>query len=200
MCADMIRTDDSTFGKTQYILNPGDHFATNEDCVLATIAGSCVVVCLFDLARGIGGMGHFIVPGAIDTKGIYADDIAQHGILNLEYLIGELVKLGGDRKYLRAKMFGAGYIADSNAVRNDIIDSNIRFMYEYFTIEKIAVERSDLGGEFRRKLYFFPKTGYVYRKVLKHNENESEFIKLEKEYIARAFRNGKQHGRVLLFD
>lgn len=196
----MIRINDSSFGKPLYILNPGDHFATNEDCVLATIAGLCVVVCLFDVTRGIGGMGHFIVPGTLNTKGIYADEIAQHGIVNLEYLIGELVKLGGDRRFLRAKVFGAGYIPDSNYIENKIIDSNIRFMYEYFTLEKITVERSDLGGEFRRKLYFFPKTGYVYRKVLKHNENESEFIRLEKEYIDRAFRNRAQRGRVMLFE
>ncbi|MCX7679723.1 MAG: chemoreceptor glutamine deamidase CheD [Spirochaetes bacterium] len=196
----MIRTEASTFGKPLYILNPGDHFATAEDCVLATIAGSCIVVCLFDIVRGIGGMGHFIVPGSVNTVGIYSDAIAQHGILNLEYLIGELVKLGGDRRFLRAKIFGAGYIAGVPYVENATIDSNIRFMFEYFTLERIAVERSDLGGEFRRKLYFFPKTGYVYRKVLRHNENESEFIRLEKEYIDRTFRNKEFQGKVMLFE
>ncbi len=196
----MIRTEDNSYGKPLYILNPGDHFATNEDCILATIAGSCVVVCLFDLNRGIGAMGHFIVPGALNTKGIYQDDIAQHGILQLEYLIGELVKLGGDRRFLRAKVFGAGYISGSSYLENTIIDSNIRFMYEYFTLEHIVVERSDLGGEFRRKLYFFPKSGYAYRKVLTHNENGSEFIELEKEYIERAFRDRARRGRVILFE
>ncbi len=145
-------------------------------------------------------MGHFIVPGHINTRGIVTDDIAQHGVVHLEYLMGELVKLGGDRRFLRAKVFGAGYMDNGSPLKKDVIDSNIRFIYEYFSMEQILVERSDLGGEFRRKIYFYPHTGYVYRKILRHNEETSEFIKLEKEYINSAFRNKKKHGRVMMFD
>jgi len=196
----MIRSDVNNFGKTLFIMNPGDYFATKDDCILGTVVGACVVVCLSDPVKKLGGMGHFIVPGSLNTKGIYADDIAQHGILNLEYLMGELVKLGGDRRFLRAKVFGAGYITTGLKVASEVVDSNIRFIYEYFTMEKIIVDRSDLGGEFRRKIYFYPQTGYVYRKILQHNEETSEFIKLEKEYIDHAFRDKARHGRVLLFD
>jgi chemotaxis protein CheD len=195
----MIKNNTSKFGKPLYILYPGDYFATLDDCVLGTVVGSCVAVCLYDTERGIGGMGHFIVPGAIGTEGIIVDEIARSGITSMEFLLGEIVKLGGDRRYLRAKIFGAGYLGGKGKMKN-IADGNIRFIYEYFTLEKIIVDRSDLGEDFRRRIYFSPKDGVVYRQILKNNEDSSEFVKLEKEYIDTVFRNKKRTGRVVLFE
>ncbi len=195
----MIRSESNTFKKSLYILYPGDYMATREDSVLGTVTGSCVAVCVYDTMRKIAGMAHFIVPGAIGTEGIVTDLIAQKGINSMELLMGEVVKLGGDRRSLKAKIFGAGYMYSEN-MANNLSESNIRFIHEYFTIEKIHVERIDLGGDFRRKIYFSASDGIVYRQILKNNEDSSEFIKLEKEYIDSEFRNKKRSGRVLLFD
>jgi len=194
----MIKSNDSKFNKPLYIIYPGDYFATKEDCVIGTVTGSCVAVALYDANRGIGGMGHFIIPGAMGTEGIFVDEIARAGITSMEYLMGEIVKLGGDRKYLKAKIFGAGY-NDGNSV-GTISESNIRFIHEYFTLENISIERSDLGGDFRRRIYFLTKNGTVYRQILQNNEESSEFISLEKEYIDSEFRNKERTGRVLLFE
>jgi len=194
----MIKSESSKFNKPLYILYPGDYFATKDDCVLGTVAGSCLCVCLYDKVRGIGGMGLFIVPGGIGTEGIVMSDIARSGITSMEYLMGELVKQGGDRRYVRAKIFGAGYTG--NGVGTELIEANIRFIHEYFTLENIQVERSDLGGDFRRRLYFVPREGTVYRQILKNNEEASEFTKLEKEYIDTEFRSKKRVGRIVLFE
>lgn len=183
-----------------YILYPGDYFATEEDCVLGTVTGSCVAVCLYDSVRRIGGMGHFIVPGAMGTEGIYRDQIASHGVTSMEYITGEIVKLGGDRKYLRAKIFGASYLQDYESKIHGVSLGTMRFMHEYFTLEKIPVEVDDLGGNARRKLYFIPTTGRVFRKVLRHNEGTSEFIRLECEYIQRSFEERGTYGKVILFE
>ncbi len=196
----MIKTQSNKFDKPLYILYPGDYFATNEDCMLGTVTGSCVVLCLYDPVRGIGGMGHFIVPGAIGTEGIVSDEIARIGVVNIEYLMGEIVKIGGDRRYLKGKIFGAGYIKNNLKDFSDLSDSNIRFAHEYFTLEKIHIERIDLGGEFRRKIYFSIRDGMVYRQILQNNEDSSEFIKLEGEYIDTQFRNKKRTGRIVLFE
>ncbi len=181
------------------MLYPGEYFATREDCVLGTIAGLCVVVCLHDRAMSIGGMGHFIVPGSMGTSGLYRDEIAARGITSMEYLVGEIVKLGGDRKRLHAKIFGAGYGIPGIRDSLEIAEGNIRFIQEYFTAEKITVDRIDLGGEFRRRLYFFTADGQVYRKVLSNNERESEFVRMEKDYIEREFVNREKSGKIVLF-
>ncbi len=196
----MIKSESNKFGKPLFILYPGDYHATSEDCLLGTIAGSCVVICLYDKSQGIAGMGHFIIPGAMGTDGIIKDDIARNGIVSIEYLMGEIVKLGGDRRYLKAKIFGAGYLGYEVDEAIRLSNSNIQFIHEYFTIEKIYVERSDLGGDFRRRIYFSVKDGTVYRQILKNNEESSEFIKLEQEYIDIQFRNKKKSGRIVIFE
>lgn len=193
----MIQTRSQKFGVPMYVLYPGDYFATRDNCVISTVTGACLVVCLFDPARGIGGMGHFIIPGMIGTEGIIASEIAEHGVVNLEYIMGEIVKLGGDRKDLRAKLFGAGY---SGGVSSPIIRSNIAFLHSYFEMEHIPVENEDLGGNIRREILFRPITGDVFRRILKNNEGQSEFAKLEKEYIDQVFKGKEIKTHFVLFE
>lgn len=166
--------------------------------MLGTVTGSCLCVCLYDVSRGLGGMGLFIVPGAMGTEGLVFDDIARAGVTSMEYLMGEIVKHGGDRRYLKAKIFGAGYIEKSSS--HSLVENNIRFIQEYFTFEKISVERSDLGGDFRRRLYFLPREGTVYRQILKNNEESSEFTRIEQEYVESEFRKVERTGKVILFE
>ena len=196
----MLRSQNNRTGKVLYLIYPGDHFASNEDCYIGTIAGSCLVVCLFDYVKKTGGMINFVVPGTVVTDGILQDDISRIGILNMEYLMADMVKLGCDRHHMKAKIFGAGYTENSMPGKSTLPENNIKFVKEYFSLENILIEKSDLGGNFRRKLYFSPKDGTVYRKILQNNEDFSEFIKLEKEYVEDEFRNRNKVGKIVLFD
>lgn len=197
----MITSEKNKLGKPLYILYPGDYYATANTSFLGTVAGISVVVCLYDRKRGIGGMGHLIIPGLIGTEGIISDAIAKEGIMSMELIMAEIVKLGGDRKDLCAKIFGAGYIkSDTGDVDpTNIIQGNLKFLKEYFKLEKIEVEKEDFGGNCRRKLFFNPRTGQVFRKLLKNNETSSEFIRLEKEYIKQVFQRKETYGEVVLF-
>jgi chemotaxis protein CheD len=196
----MIRNENNKYNQPQYILYPGDYYAVTENSILSSVAGATVLVCLYDLKKQIGGMGHFIVPGTLSTKGIIVDEIARHGIQSMELLIGEIVKKGGDRRYLKAKLFGAGYIKESIPDMGGVQQSNIKFLHEYFSLEKIQVVKEDLGGDRRRKVNFFPMKGIAYRKFQRRNEDSSEFIKMEKEYIDSVFRNRNKTGMVVLFE
>ena len=195
----MIKSRDRRTGCALYILYSGDYFATNEECVLGTVTGSCVVVCLYDTLRGIGGMGYLIIPGAMGTEGIYRDRIAVHGVTQMEHIIGEIVKLGGDRNFLKAKIFGASYNSDPSGVK-ELSFEVIRFIHEYFSGERIPVVSDDLGGNFRRKIYFYPGSGRAFRKLLVNNEEHSEFIRMEREYIEGVFNNRERYGKVILFE
>ncbi|HSV97390.1 MAG TPA: chemoreceptor glutamine deamidase CheD [Spirochaetota bacterium] len=196
----MIQSTKNRFGKVLYTLLPGDYFATGEDCILGTVTGACACVCLYDAARRIGGMGHFIVPGMIGTGGIFADDIARQGIMSMEYLIGEIVKLGGDRKHLKAKLFGVGSLNSRMPNMDAVIQSNIRFLKEYFALERIPVETEDLGGSHRRQVLFYTMTGAAMRRFQRRNDDASEFARLEQEYIDAMFRNKPRFGKVYLFE
>lgn len=195
----MIKIDENKFGKPLYVLFPGDYFASGNDCILGSVAGATVCICLYDYVKEIGGMGHFIIPGTIGTNGIFADEIASHGIASIEYLMAEMVKLGGDRKNFHAKLFGAGNVVYEGFRIDQIVASNIRFLKEYFAIEKIPVKGEDLGGNLRRKIYFYTKTGAVLRRFQKKNEDSSEFVKLEQAYIDNIFKNKPKTGQVYIF-
>ncbi len=196
----MIKSESRRFGRNLYILYPGEYIAVKEDCILASIVGATVAVCLYDLERKIGGMGQFIVPGTIGTHGIITDDIARHGIQSMELLMAEIVKRGGDRKFLKAKLFGAGYIQEGIPDMGGVQGSNIRFLREYFTIERIEVLKEDLGGDHRRKIYFYPYDGKVLRRYQRRNEDSSEFRILEREYVESVFRNRERTGKLILFE
>ncbi|MBN1531982.1 MAG: chemoreceptor glutamine deamidase CheD [Spirochaetes bacterium] len=196
----MIKTKDMKTGRDLFILYPGDYYASAIQCFIGSVTGSCVIVCLYDTIRRIGGMGFLIVPGAIGTEGIYRDQIAAQGINQMELLLGELVKLGADRKNLTAKIFGAATFRESRLSREFISTSQLRFIDQYFKSEKIPVYVDDLGGDYRRKIYFSPTDGKVYRKVLSNNDESSEFIKMELEFINRIFRNKDTFGDVILFE
>jgi chemotaxis protein CheD len=193
----MIKTRNEKTGLPMYVIYPGEHYATGENCLLNTVTGSCIVVCLFDKRLRIGGIGHFIVPGMIGTEGIISSEIAEFGIVNLEYIMAEIVKLGGDRKQLSAKIFGAGYTSGVSAA---VVRSNVAFLHEYFSVEKIPVEKEDLGGNMRREILFNPYSGDIYRRILKNNEGQSEFVSLEREYIDKAFRGSEIKSNYVLFD
>ncbi len=196
----MLRSQNNRTGKVLYLIYPGDHYASNDDCYIGTVAGSCLAVCLFDYLIKAGGMINFVVPGAAVTEGILYDDIFRIGILNMEYLMADMIKLGCDRHHMKAKIFGAGYTDNTNSGKITSSENNIKFVKEYFALEKIAIEKMDIGGNLRRKLYFSPKDGTVYRKILQNNEEFSEFITLEKEYVEDEFRNRNKVGKIVLFD
>lgn len=195
----MLTTFSRKLNKQLNVIYPGEYFASNEDCVIGTVTGNCLVICFYEIQKNISGMGHFIIPGSMSTKGLLVDEIASHGIANIEYIMGEIVKLGGDRKHVRAKLFGAADFDGNNKIKS-IVFSNISFIHEYFNMEKIPVDIEDLGGNSRRKIYLYAKNGKAYRKFLTQNGEASEFIKMEAEYIDQAFKKKETFGKVILFD
>jgi chemotaxis protein CheD len=196
----MLKSRNNRTGKPVMIIYPGEHYATNEDFYIATVVGTCLAVCIFDVKVKVGGMVNFVVPGTAGTRGLLNEDIFRIGILNMEYLMGDLVKLGCDRHYMKAKIFGAGYIENSVVNTVSLTESNIKFVRDYFDFEKIEIEKSDLGGHLRRKIYFSPLSGAVFRRHLRNNDEYSEFITLEKEYVESEFHNRERSGKIFLFD
>ncbi|MBN1498684.1 MAG: hypothetical protein JW982_00890 [Spirochaetes bacterium] len=184
----MIKYRDKNSGRNAYLLYPGEYFATKEDCFIISVTGVCMLVCLYETKLKFGGMCFVIVPGTFGTENIITSVLAGYGITQIELLLAEIVKAGGDRKNLTAKIFGAAY-SNNGRSADELSESQIRFIKEYFTSERIPVLSSDLGGSHRRKIYFSPATGRVYKKILRNNNESSEFLKMEKEFIDDVFMN-----------
>ncbi len=194
-----MKSEINDSGKHLYTLLPGERFATSEDCVIMTVAGACGVVCLYDSKKMIGGMGSFIVPGKIDSGKLAHDEVSGRGIVEMEFLIGEIVKLGGNRKNLSASVFGAGLTGDDDGLAG-VIDGNIRFFKEYFALEKIPVSVSDLGGRVRRKIQFNVADGTTECDIVLSENEFADIAGRERDYINRTLHSGTSFGEVIFFD
>src|ERR1700677_4828856 len=87
----------------------GEIVASATPLLLQTLLGSCVAVCLRDPAACVGGMNHILIPGRCDSD----DRPARCGVHAMELLINAIMREGGDRRRLEAKVFGGGNVVSS---------------------------------------------------------------------------------------
>ncbi|QDL94750.1 chemoreceptor glutamine deamidase CheD (plasmid) [Paroceanicella profunda] len=139
---------------TQTVL-PGFHAVTDEkDLALVTLLGSCVAACIRDPQLGVGGLNHFLLPG--DTNGDQKS--ARYGVHAMEVLINDILKRGGSKGRLEAKVFGGANVIDVSAAET-VGDRNSRFVADYLRREGIRITAQDLGGDRARRVFFFPDSG-----------------------------------------
>jgi chemotaxis protein CheD len=167
---------------------PGEFYMTKDSVVISTTLGSCVSACIWDDHVGIGGMNHFMLPltekdaHEIDwgQRGM-SSDATRYGNFAMEYLINMILKNGGRKVNLRAKVFGGGKVLEK---LSDVGAKNIRFVLKYLQDENIPVESSDLGSFYPRKILFEPSSGRAFVKVIDvlHNDTIS---RRENDYRSR---------------
>lgn len=162
---------------------PGEYYVTTQNEMVTTVLGSCVSACIRDRVFGIGGMNHFMLP--VDTTGegwSGAKDLlssaTRYGNYAMEHMINDILKNGGHRKNLEAKVFGGGQII---ATMTDVGRKNIDFVLGYLEQEGLKIASQDLGDIYPRKVNYFPATGRVRVKKLRHLHNET-IIRREQDY------------------
>lgn len=121
-------------------------------CVLTTILGSCVAACLFDPMAELGGMNHFLLPGADprDTRNV------KYGAHSMEQLINALLRRGAERRRIRAKLFGGANVVSG---LTDIGRNNADFAKRFVSEEGFELSAHDLYGTKGRRVRFWPATG-----------------------------------------
>lgn len=137
--------------------------------MLVTILGSCVAACIRDPKIGIGGMNHFLLPGTLDDEKSTEDPGAlRYGVYAMEQLINEILKKGGNKLRLEVKLFGGGNVINNSAA---IGSKNAAFVREFFKREGLAVATEDLGGDYPRRIHYYPDSGKVMMRKLRRRED-----------------------------
>ncbi|MDR3528775.1 MAG: hypothetical protein P4L57_16005 [Rhizomicrobium sp.] len=159
-------------------LTLGDTYVTADpEEVLTTILGSCISACIRDSSAGIGGMNHFLLP-----DGNSGDRAARcYGINAMELLINDILKHGGDRRRLEAKLFGGANVV---AALTDVGSRNIAFARQFLNDEGISIVGGDVGGDLARRIQFAPASGRARQAVVKGAEPrlvEEELTALHKK-------------------
>ncbi|WP_175947342.1 chemoreceptor glutamine deamidase CheD [Burkholderia pyrrocinia] len=157
---------DNHFGRPGVKLLPNEFYTTSEDMVLMTVLGSCVAACLHDPYAGIGGMNHFMLPDDGTDPGAAASESMRYGAYAMEVLINELIKAGGRRERIEAKVFGGAAVLAGMTTIN-IGDRNADFVRRYLALERIRITAEDLQGVHPRKVAFMPHTGRAMVKKLR---------------------------------
>lgn len=144
-------------------LHPGQLAASERPATITTILGSCVAVCLWDPARRIGGMNHYLLPRGTDS----VEAPARFGCQATHMLIERLIALGCDRRSLRAKLFGgASVLGALRGSKEHLGSKNVTMAREVLAAERIPIVGEDVGGERGRKLIFRTDDGAAQVKAL----------------------------------
>ena len=145
----------------------GEFFAARQPTVVSTILGSCVAACLFDPAARIGGLNHFMLP-------CHASDLAvsaRYGVHAMELLINEIMKLGGDRRRMRAKVFGGANVFRFADSPWNVGRCNAEFVRNFLETEKIPIVAERMGGEEPLRIHFVTATGKAFVKTIANSKS-----------------------------
>jgi len=186
------------------VIHPGEHYATAEPVLISTVLGSCVAACIYDPVAHVGGMNHFLLANRRYARNIplTVTEAGRYGVHAMELLINDLLRLGGSRSRLRAKVFGAGSVIDS--IRTDnffcVGEVNKRFIVEFLAAESIPVEASDLGGNQGRIVRFRTDSFTAYRKYIVASSTERLEDKEHRFWRQLVETQDTSTGTVVLFD
>lgn len=143
--------------------------ATKEDAMITTILGSCVSACLWDSVAGVGGMNHILLP-----HGAGGGAVAIGSRVNaMELLINAIIKQGGLKHRLQAKIFGGGKMISKFS---DVGQKNGEFVISFLHAEGISCQSQSLGGDQARRIQFWPHSGRARQKLLGRVDNSEEKV------------------------
>ena len=143
--------------------------ARNPDLLMTAGLGSCIGICVHDPIAKVGGMAHIMLPSANGNAG---GNHAKFADTAVELLIQEILRIGGTKMRLKAKMAGGAQmfsfpgkppvlkIGDRNA---EAVANELR----RFGVPLIV---SDVGGSFGRTIHFDVGTGDLRVRTINHGE------------------------------
>jgi len=147
--------------KKKVIIGIGEWAVEKNPAILVTLGlGSCVGVCIRDPVSRIGGMVHVMLPDSggkiTNTPGKFADT-------GVDLVIEELLKMGGQRSRLEAKIAGGASMFQSAM---DIGNRNIEAVLKSLERNSIKLLAKDVGGNKARSIEYDIESGkLMIRKV-----------------------------------
>lgn len=148
-------------------LQPGEYFVGNQHYVLRTLLGSCVSITLWNPARRVGAMSHFLLP----TRGtaIPAELDGRYGDEAMLLMLSELAQLDIRPMDCRAKIFGGAEMFPGQHSMDSIHvgRKNGTAARDLLHAHRIEVVSEHLFGAGHRQVIFDIHTGDVWARQAK---------------------------------
>jgi len=143
-----------------HFLHAGQVFVSAEGQSVVLILGSCVAVCIWDPANGIGGATHYLLP-SWDGKG---GQSPRYGDVAVSVLLQKLLEAGADRGQLRARVFGGGCLFDSiresgSKREQHIGNRNVEVALDMLMKARIPVISTEVGADRGQRIVFRTDSG-----------------------------------------
>ncbi|MBF0158909.1 MAG: chemotaxis protein CheD [Magnetococcales bacterium] len=139
------------------MLLPGGLFARDADCIITTVLGSCVAVCLWDPQRRRGGMNHYKLP-LWNGDGLPSPKFGNIATCKLLEL---MLEMHCHQESLQAKIFGGAAVFQNACNLLNVGQRNIDIARKVLAEHNIPIVASDVGGSCSRKLKFNTTEGSV---------------------------------------
>lgn len=147
---------------SNHYLYPSALLVRTEPCVISTLLGSCVSVCLWDSRLQIGGMNHFLLP-LWNGEGLPSP---KFGNIAIQKLLDSLIEKGSAIQNIQAKVFGGADVLNMRKNHFNIGARNIQKAHEMLEELKIPIMAESVGGQRGRKILFYPHIGEIRLKYL----------------------------------
>ena len=136
--------------------HPGDVVAAEAPCIITTVLGSCVSICMRDPVAGVGGLNHFLLP----LWNGYGEPSPRFGNVAIYELVRQLTRMGAHKARLEAQVFGGALVIE--ALRHKVDGSgaqNVAAALAGLRQEGIHVLRRESGGAKGCKLVYDVTSG-----------------------------------------
>ncbi|MEO5760932.1 MAG: chemotaxis protein CheD [Vicinamibacteria bacterium] len=147
----------------QIFLLPGQWAVPHEPSELSTILGPCVAVCLFDHAKTMGGMNHFLLA----VGGSSGLERSRYGDTSCEDLVQCFFASGSRISDLEARIVGGANVGRANLPAGETLgERNAEMARTVLKRHGIVIGFEDTGGANARRLRFRTGVGILEVKTI----------------------------------
>jgi chemotaxis protein CheD len=139
-------------------LPPGLLYAGGPPCVISTVLGSCVAVCLWSPRLSVGGMNHYMLP----RGGGEPEASPRFGDTALVLLLARLHALGAHTSELHARIYGGASVIAALRAASHLGEENVVLARQWLLVERIRVVDEDTLGGSARRVLFDVATGHAH--------------------------------------
>lgn len=148
-----------------YFLLPANIHVSRDPCLIDTLLGSCVAVCLLDPVNKIGGMNHYMLP-YWNGEGLASP---KYGNIAMEKLIERMIALGAQKRNLVAKVYGGAEVIEFTSHNYKIGDRNLDLAKSLLVENNIIVKEYNVAGKNGRRIQLNTLTGEVKVKFINNS-------------------------------
>lgn len=132
---------------------------SGEDAVTTLGLGSCVGIAIRDPATGVGGLAHIMLPDSTEIRN--NQNRPKFADTGIEDLVREIVRKGGNRSRLVAKIAGGAQMFSfgSKSTMIRVGERNVEASKKKLRELRIPLLAEDTGKTYGRTVVFYPKTG-----------------------------------------